>query len=422
MEIHSYSYIKPRITIKENINEICISFSSQKDITNLLESNRKQKISASKLDNTEIHFSSLDELINFANSLNIEGIKSKSSIYRAKSTIYDLINSNYWDYFVTITMSPEKLKELDIDIKDIKSVQSALCAFIKQLNRRIDTNIKYVLIPEYQDNGNVHFHGVVSGLDKNDLEIALNEGKYRKDENGNYMLDDEGNYIPNEYYLTPLIRKGNQVYHYKPIHDKFGYTDFEEIRHKNRVGSYCTKYINKELENRINEFGAHLYVCSKGLERSQIVNKYEVENIVMPNDEMINKYFKEAFVKRNEYNTKIVISKIKGNKLEMVNEFMKEFNVIDTEYEVNHNEMIYKLIALYSEGKISRYELNNSGIDYDIRTGEIKKFNNTGLMFEKIINNEGEIEVISRQLPTFKEVKNKDNVKYRQLEIKEVLY
>ena len=416
MQVNQFSYIKPRITIKENINEICISFSHAKDITNLIKSNER-KYKYNKLDNLDLHFNNEKELLEYLENRNIEGKKTSSSIYRAKSTIYDLMNSNHWDYFVTITMSPDKMNELEIDIKNIKDVQAALCSFIKQLNRRVDTKIKYILIPEYQDNGNVHFHGVMSGLNKDDLEIALNEGKYRKDDNGNYMLDDKGNYIPNEYYLKPIERKGNQVYHYMPIHNKFGFTDFEEIRHKNRVGSYCTKYINKELENRIDEFGAHLYVCSKGLERSKIVNNYELENIVMPDDEIINKYFKEPYIKRTEYNTKIIISKYKGNKLDGVNEFIKEFDVINNEYQITSTDMINKIIALYLNNKISRYQLNESGIDYEFRTGEIKRFKNSGIVFEKKLNDAGAIEIETYKIPTFKEIKDRNKLKYEQCKL-----
>ena len=300
------TYINNRIRIFENKNEFIFSFSCATDITNLLKSNEYKKDLDSEyymrfgqspepiedINDMPVSFKKEDGSINwqgledYINSTDSSYKKSMSSIYRAKSTIYDLMQSNYWDFFVTITVNPNSEFWKDTDIKNVKEVQYKLTNRIRNINKRSLGKINYVLIPEYQENGNVHFHGVISGVDKNDLEIALNNQEYLKDDKGNVMIDDYGNKVPNIYYKKPLVRKGNQVYNYLKFAD-IGYNDFEIIRDMSRVGSYCTKYITKDLMDRANEYGSHLYICSQGLERKKEIYTREIDNFKYLTDKEI---------------------------------------------------------------------------------------------------------------------------------------
>lgn len=326
MKINKSTYLSPCVSIKENCNEFAVSFQCAKNIGQLL--NQKELKNNSIISNTE-YFQDIDEVISYFNNdleKNENRYKSMSSIYRAKSTIYDLINSNIWEYFVTITFNPTQSKEMGLDLTKPQDVQKFLTTFIKNQNRKINSNIEYVLIPEYHENGNVHFHGVLRGLNKKDLKQALNNQEFLKDDNNNLLVDGNNNPIPNKYYQTPLTRKGNPVYNWQPF-SKYGFTDFEEIRNKSRIGSYCTKYINKELEARSNEFGAHLYICSKGLERSKKVYKKELSSNYLPTAEEVKKVLPSAYVIKQEYQTKIIVNKNDVNNLNKLIEVLSNLNI-----------------------------------------------------------------------------------------------
>lgn len=337
MKINKSTYLSPCISIKENCNEFAVSFQCAKDVSQLV--NRKELNNNSIIASTE-YFQDIDEVISYFNNdleKNDNRIKSMSSIYRAKSTIYDLINSNIWEYFVTITFNPQQAKKMGLDLTKPQYVQKFLTTFIKNQNRKINSNIEYVLIPEYHNNGNVHFHGVMRGINKKDLQQALNNQEYQKNDNGEILVDDNNNPIPNMYYQTPLTRKGNPVYNWQPF-AKYGFTDFEEIRNKSRIGSYCTKYINKELEARSNEFGAHLYICSNGLNRSKKVYKKELSSNYLPTSEEVKKVLPHAYVIKQDYQTKIIVNKSDIDNLNKLIEVLSNLN-IPQESQINENNV-----------------------------------------------------------------------------------
>ena len=70
---------------------------------------------------------------------------------RARSAVYDLARSTDFKFFVTLTVSPEKVDRLDDE------------AVFKKLHNWLDNNVRrhgltYVLIPEYHKKGGLHFH------------------------------------------------------------------------------------------------------------------------------------------------------------------------------------------------------------------------------------------------------------------------
>lgn len=330
-----------------------------------------------------------DRMVDYKNGKNdSEYRKSLSSIYRAKSTIYDLMQSNYWEYFVTITVNPKGEYMADCDIKNPKEVQKKVMKLIDNMNRRRDRKIAYVFIPEYQENGNVHLHGVVNGITPSDLEIAINNQEFRKDKDGKPLIDKNGNPIRNEFYLKPLERKGNQVYNHL-VFNKVGYNDFEIIRDMSRVGSYCTKYITKDLLDRSNEFGAHLYLCSKGLERKKEVYKREVERYEKLTDEQIHEQLgKDAYIIRNEYNTKIIVNKSKIANREVVFRFADS---IQNESKLNSG-ISYSGVKIARDWRIlekaNETQLRSVGIEkYDSETGEVvltKKIRKAASTYEQL--------------------------------------
>lgn len=363
------------------MNEFIITFSVAKDTTSI--SNRKPNRFKDipfeyDADDFPVSFKKQDGSIDwdafdlYRESKPDKFEKDLSSIYRAKNTIYDLMQSNTWQYFVTLTVDAKKPIFDGVNVKDVSEVQKIISNVIKRINNHSDIKMKYLLIPEYQENGNVHFHGVVSGIDKELLVKAINNQPYLKDEKGNLMTDKNGNRIENKYFGKPLVRKGNQVWNHTVFND-IGYNDFEEIRDMARVGSYCTKYVTKELLSRINEFGAHLYICSKNLERKkEVYRKYVNDYPTITNNEIKEKLSDKAFIKRSDYAVKIFINK-RYKKKEDVFSFIDHMDMKETNrcfgYPVGN-----KIRSEHNFIKqLNDYQRRKIGIlAYNDETGEIK--------------------------------------------------
>lgn len=158
-----------------------------------------------------------------------EAEKLDNNISRAKSMIFEYAFCNQWDYFITLTISPEHYDRYD------------LAAYIKDLGKWLSnyktnhgSKISYILIPEQHDDGAWHLHGLISGVLSKHL--VINEHGY---------LD------------WPMYSK------------KFGFCSLDTLRDHEAVSKYITKYVTKELMCR--DYGQRTYYCSKGLQRAEVL-------------------------------------------------------------------------------------------------------------------------------------------------------
>lgn len=159
--------------------------------------------------------------------------KLENNISRARSKIQEYGYCNDWTYFVTLTIDANKF-----DRYDLNAFRDALHNFLHNLNRRrtADRKIVYLLVPEFHKDGAVHMHGLMSGLDEKDL--IVNQHGY---------LD------------------------WKAYADRFGFISLDKVREKEKAVNYILKYVNKDLAVRSSELGAHLYYCSKGLKKAELL-------------------------------------------------------------------------------------------------------------------------------------------------------
>lgn len=104
----------------------------------------------------------------------------------------------------------------------------------------------------HTDGKSWHFHGLLEGLPKEHLE----EFK-------------EGQKIPIKILLE--LKKGNQIYNWKAYQKAFGFVTISEIRNGIAVSKYITKYVSKSLDNTSIDFRKHLYYCSQGLKRAELI-------------------------------------------------------------------------------------------------------------------------------------------------------
>lgn len=173
------------------------------------------------------HSSSLPSLFSEPGSHN--DVKMQNSLSRTRNAVYELAACNPWQYFVTLTLDPDKRDRFDLD-----AFRRDFAQWLRNFNRLHASSVKYLLIPEQHKDGAWHMHGLLSGL--SDSSLSRNRFGY---------LD------------WPDYAK------------RFGFISLSEIRSHERVSAYITKYITKDMSARLHELGAHLYYASKGLEKAQ---------------------------------------------------------------------------------------------------------------------------------------------------------
>lgn len=167
--------------------------------------------------------------------LELGNFTSESVVSRAKRTIYELAYMNPFDYFITITVSPQAI---GIDRYNLKSCKKRILKLFQNFLCRYYPDFKYLIMPEQHADLAWHFHGFI-------------------------MIDDR--------FLT-LNSNGYLDWPY--ISEKIGFVSLDKIRNKDACAKYCTKYMNKSLSDLVRDVGEHMYYCSKGLERPNLLRKF----------------------------------------------------------------------------------------------------------------------------------------------------
>ena len=183
----------------------------------------------------------------------------QSSLSRTKQKIYNYAFSNDWSkgLFFTITFDPEQVDSFDYD-----KCYKRLHQFLKNIKDQ-NPDFKYIFVPEFHKSGRIHFHGIGVNCDK-------------------LKLEDSG-----------IKKNGKKIYNICSKTFKYGFTTVSKIADTQKVSSYITKYITKEMITATK--GKHRYLCSRNLDTA------EVENI-MVND-------KELFMKSVECNPNVINQK-----------------------------------------------------------------------------------------------------------------
>lgn len=174
--------------------------------------------------------------------------KLSASLSRTRAAIYELALCNDWEWFVTLTLNPEYHNR-----KDLISYKKKLSTWIKNYNRIHKTNIKYLLIPEqHADGESWHMHGLMMGLPEEFLHEFTEQEK-----------------LPIKILIE--IKRGHKVYNWPAYQKTFGYISISKTRHIESVSKYITKYITKDLVKTRIGLNDHLYYCSQGLKRSELL-------------------------------------------------------------------------------------------------------------------------------------------------------
>ena len=164
--------------------------------------------------------------------------KLSNNITRAKTTIREYALCNKWDFWCTFTINPKKYNRYHLNeyIKDFTE-------FIHNYNRRKEDKCRYLFIPEQHKDGAWHIHGFISGIAETD--IYTNKFGY---------------------------------FAWKQYEEKFGFISMTKLDNDiDKLASYCLKYMSKDLEKSVKDLNAHLYYCSKGLQKAEVLYKGHAE-------------------------------------------------------------------------------------------------------------------------------------------------
>lgn len=197
----------------------------------------------------------------------------KSSINRTKNTIYDLAKSNKFSHFVTLTLSPEKIK----DRYDYEECTKKVLKNIKYIKNTYDKEMYYIIIPEKHKDGAWHYHGLIGSTNQSALENAL-------------KLISDG-----------IYHKGDKVYHISRY--KLGWSDVTKIRDTQRASNYITKYITKELLDLAKN--KKRYFSSKNLKKPEeikiLMTREDLQKFILEQE-------KKAFMDKDSYSKTIPIN------------------------------------------------------------------------------------------------------------------
>lgn len=168
--------------------------------------------------------------------------KLASSMSRSKRCILEDALCNPWDYFVTLTISPEH------DRGDLVGWRKTFLQWLRDRRKR-GSDIAYLLIPERHEDGSWHAHGLLRGVPDTEIESF-------------YTMRKRGEKVP-----TFLVK--GDYFNWIPYSDKFGFCSLGKIDKPIAASFYCTKYITKDNSRLVNEKGCHLYFHSRPLLRPE---------------------------------------------------------------------------------------------------------------------------------------------------------
>lgn len=155
----------------------------------------------------------------------------RSSVGRTKRSIVYLSRSNNWDWFVTFTLSPDKVDRYDY-IECSKKVRK----FLNNLRRSVPDMV-YLLVPELHQDGAWHFHGLMSGIDSLDMPASG---------------------------VTDV--SGRMIYNMSAYN--LGWSTCSRVGDSDKTSNYVMKYITKDLCECTP--GRQRYWCSNNINRAKV--------------------------------------------------------------------------------------------------------------------------------------------------------
>lgn len=169
--------------------------------------------------------------------------KLLSNIRRAVNTIMYIVKNNEWDYFVTFT-----IKSDDLAGKLTRKVMQVITQFIRNEGKRLGVAIKYLLIPEKEQDGRLHIHGLMAALPISELRL--------------FSTDE-----PLPASILTKLENGQKVYDWPRFSERFGFSDVEVPEFIIKIGIYMLKKVLDASSFIMDNYNGNIYYASQGLNR-----------------------------------------------------------------------------------------------------------------------------------------------------------
>lgn len=155
------------------------------------------------------------------------------SLYRSRDLIIDYACENdVWKSFITLTFDPKRFNFID----DVSCANRYFRTWREQVAKKckkIGLEFMYLGVPEFQKNGNVHYHILTN--------LSCNSSLIPKREHKRLWKPKEKNYTELDYYDLPYWTYGHS-------------TAFDVVKDTDdnfNVALYITKYLYKDIDNRL---------------------------------------------------------------------------------------------------------------------------------------------------------------------------
>lgn len=153
----------------------------------------------------------------------------RQNLYKVKRKITDYIRNNDFDTFYTLTFDP-KIYGVRDDLR-FKEMRKYLQAMARKYGL-----FNYIAIPERHKSGAIHWHMITGG------------------------------FTPKLVY-SGLKRKKVRIYNAPEW--KYGFSDVQKVRSKNKIANYISKYITKELMDNPARRNKKKYWASRTLKQPE---------------------------------------------------------------------------------------------------------------------------------------------------------
>lgn len=163
------------------------------------------------------------------------------SMNRSKNNLMDILKSNDFNFFVTLTFNNENKDRLDD-----KQTRKLFVNWVKNVTRQIPI-LYYVAVPEYHKKGGLHFHLLMGGVTAEDLR-----------------LKDSGKRVCSGRC------KGQIIFNVERWNEKKkGFSTATEILDKDAVKFYLSKYLTKsKVDPRF--YNKKRFYVSRNIKRPQV--------------------------------------------------------------------------------------------------------------------------------------------------------
>ncbi len=139
----------------------------------------------------------------------------RRSVNRTREQLADLVLSNDFEYFLTVTFDGKK-----VDRYNDKVTRKKMQYWLNDL-KKLYKDIKYIAVAEYHKKGALHFHCLLGGV--TDKELGLIDSGKR---------------------VKKGLTKGEIIYNTRRW--KFGWSTVTKIKNKDACKRYILKYVTKQ--------------------------------------------------------------------------------------------------------------------------------------------------------------------------------